>query len=152
MGRPPKPTQLKVLHGTLEKSRVLESEFTPEIVDSLQPSFLVTDYELQEWDRITGELSKYGLLAEIDSVLIESYCVEYAKYRSTIELLRTEGLIKKGQRGDFINPLHMIAERSFDRMYRLGLMFGLTPAARTKVSAKPQAKKKLDNLLDGTGS
>jgi P27 family predicted phage terminase small subunit len=151
-GRPRIPTKLKIIQGTLEKSRVLESEFEPESVESLQPIFLETDYELAEFKKITGELSKYGLLAEIDLSLIESYCVEYAKYRTAIEVLRVEGLTKVGKMGEYINPHHMIAERSFDRMYKLGVMFGLTPAGRSKVQGNKKPNKGLENLLNGTGT
>lgn len=151
-GRPRKPTTLKIIQGTLEKSRVLENEFEPESVETLEPTFLQTEYELNEFEKITGELSKYGLLAEIDLSLIESYCIEYGKYREAIEMLRKEGLTKNGKMGEYINPHHMIAERSFDRMYKLGVMFGLTPAGRTKVQVKKKQNKGLDSILNGTGT
>jgi len=144
------PTKLKVLKGTAKKSRLTPNEFDPETVDSLDSRFLENDYEKQEWELITSELAKVGLLTTVDISLIEAYCIEAAKYRTAIEQLKIEGTILKGQMGNYINPWHMVSERSFDRMFKIGQSFGLTPTARTKISAKPKVKSKLDNLLNGT--
>jgi len=144
------PTKLKVLKGTAKKSRLTPNEFDPETVDSLDSRFLENDYEKQEWELITSELAKVGLLTTVDISLIEAYCIEAAKYRTAIEQLRIEGTILKGKMGNYINPWHMVSERSFDRMFKIGQSFGLTPTARTKISAKPKVKSKLDNLLNGT--
>ena len=151
-GRRNLPTKLKVLKGTIEKSRVLENEFTPEAVDSLTPRYLVDSYQLEEWDIITKQLSSSGLLAEIDISLIEAYCVEAAKYRTAIEKLELEGMIKSGKMGDYINPWHMIAERSFDRMYKIGVMFGLSPSARAKIPVNKPKANKLKEALAKSGS
>jgi len=147
-----KPTKLKIIQGTARKGRLLPDEFEPEAVNTLDSRLIEHEYEKQEFELITSELAKVGILATIDVSLIEAYCIEAAKYRVAIEMLRVEGIILKGKMGNYINPWHMVSERSFDRMFKIGQSLGLTPTARTKISTKPQAKKKLDNLLDGTGT
>jgi P27 family predicted phage terminase small subunit len=147
-----KPTKLKIIQGTARKGRLLPDEFEPEAVNTLDSRLIEHEYEKQEFELITSELAKVGILATIDVSLIEAYCIEAAKYRVAIEMLRKEGVILVGRMGNYINPWHMVSERSFDRMFKIGQSLGLTPTARTKISTKPQAKKKLNSLLDGTGS
>jgi P27 family predicted phage terminase small subunit len=147
-----KPTKLKIIQGTARKGRLLPDEFEPEAVNTLDSRLIEHEYEKQEFELITSELAKVGILATIDVSLIEAYCIEAAKYRVAIEMLRKEGVILVGRMGNYINPWHMVSERSFDRMFKIGQSLGFTPTARTKISTKPQAKKKLNSLLDGTGS
>jgi P27 family predicted phage terminase small subunit len=151
-GRNKIPTKMKILKGTLEKSRTLKNEFEPKTVDNLSPRYLNDPYQLEEWDIVTKELATAGLLAEMDISLIEAYCVEAAKYRMAIEKLNDEGHIKKGKMGDYINPWHMISERSFDRMYKMGVVFGLSPSARAKISSNKPKGNKLNDLLENTGT
>ena len=151
-GRNRIPTKMKVLKGTLEKSRVLTNEFEPNTVKSLKPRYLVDSYQLEEWEIITKELSNAGILAEMDISLIEAYCVEAAKYRTAIEHLESEGMIKSGKMGDYINPWHMISERSFDRMYKMGIVFGLSPSARAKIPMNKPKGNKLAEALDKVGT
>jgi P27 family predicted phage terminase small subunit len=147
-GRNRIPTKLKILKGTLEKSRVVSNEFTPNTVNELQPRYLSDPYQLEEWQIITSELAAAGLLTNMDISLIEAYCVEAAKYRTAIEHLDAEGMIKVGKMGDYINPWHMISERSFDRMYKMGVVFGLSPSARAKIPTNKEKGNKLSEALN----
>jgi P27 family predicted phage terminase small subunit len=151
-GRKPIPTQLKIHRGTLEKSRLLNNEYSPEVLNiAPEPTFLTTEYELQEYNSVTTQLIKDGLISKIDTSLIEAYCVEMAKYRQAKEIITKEGAVSVGKFGTFVNPWHLIMERSLDRALKIGVMFGLTPSARTKVSANKPKKTGLKEMLkDGT--
>lgn len=149
-GRKPIPTAIKILKGTAEKSRINPNEYKPEpITQPIVSEFLKTDYELKEWECITAQLISDGLLTGLDISIIEAYCIEMGKYKEAIDKLTAEGKVLNGKKGLYLNPYHLIAERSLDRALKIGVLFGVTPSARSRVSTTPK-KKTLKELLKET--
>ncbi len=151
-GRKTIPTKLKVQRGTLEKSRILKNEYEPDILKTAPtPRLLTSQYEIEEYSVITNQLISDGLISLIDMSMVEAYCVEMAKYREAKEYVETQGAVCIGKMGSFVNPWHLVMERSLDRALKIGVMFGVTPSARTKIAAPQKKKSSLKDMLkDGT--
>jgi P27 family predicted phage terminase small subunit len=89
----------------------------------------------QEWDRILPEVSAAYVITPMDAVILASYCAAFAKWRQCEDRVRKEGIIVGGK----IHPLERHALYLLQEVRRIAGEFGLSPAARTRLPAKPQA-------------
>ena len=144
-GRPKQPTKLKILKGTAQKCRMNPHEAEPDPAIPLPPEHL-TPYALEEWGRMCEVLYVLGLVSEIDRAVLAGYCQAYGRWRKAEEdLAATNTLIIKTKDGNVIqNPLLGVANTALKLMHKCAVEFGMTPSARSKVTATPpqQAKSK----------
>jgi P27 family predicted phage terminase small subunit len=144
-GQRPTPTHLKLLRGNPGKQRINTSEPQPEIADEVpDPPPFISGYAADEW-WITGtQLHRLGLLTKVDVAVLAAYCYAYGQWRKAAEALAKmeandplmSGLIIKTKYGDAaINPLVSIARKHAGDMVRYAAEFGLSPCARTRISA-----------------
>lgn len=89
-----------------------------------------------EWDRIVSMLVESGVLTRIDGVGLEAYCTNYAMalwfqgVASKAPMIRTpKGALK-------INPAVTEARKYWQLVRQFLSEYGMTPAARTRVSAE----------------
>ena len=77
-GRKPKPTHLKLLEGEPNKNRINfdEPKFKPKAPKC--PSWLSTEAR-KEWNRLSPELERLGLLTGADMAMFASYCSAVGK-------------------------------------------------------------------------
>ena len=155
----PVPTKLKLLRGNPGKREVYP-EPEPLVPDLLPapPEFL-SDYAMQEWRRMVVELYRLQLLTMADLHPLAAYCQAYGRWRTAEETLKrmaendpvTHALIVKGYAKNPIqNPIVKIADRAAADMVRYASEFGLTPVARTRLAAAPEATtSKFTGLLAG---
>ena len=64
-GPVPKPTALKLLDGNPGRRPIDLDEFRPATAIPSCPSHLVGEAKI-EWDRISAELVRYGMISEVD--------------------------------------------------------------------------------------
>ena len=141
MGKPAKPTKLKILKGTFRKNESLENEVEPDLNIPSPPGHLNQKASV-EWGRISEHLFKLGLLSDIDRAALAGYCVAYARWAEAETKLSESGLIIKTTNGNFIqNPIVGIANQAMEHMRKFLIEFGMTPAARTRVAGKKQEPK-----------
>lgn len=95
----------------------------------------------EEWFRIIVLLEKYKLITEIDTAALALYCVSYGRWQDAearIQEIKTkggDGLMVKAPSGYPIqNPYLAIANRAMEDCHRYLQQFGLSPAARTRVT------------------
>lgn len=143
MGRKFKPTQLKLLTGTLRKCRANLAEPKPDLALPPVPPELCDDAKL-EWGRVSIELYKLGLLTSIDRSALAAYCAAWGRFVRAERMLRTlgdgraDGLLTKTAKGEIIpNPLVRIARQAAQAVIAYGNEFGLSPSSRVKVVASP---------------
>ena len=143
-GRKPKPTALKLLTGNL--GRLNPNEATPDLAQPTPPDFL-NDHAKVEWGRIVGTLFRAGLMTELDRSVLAAYCQSYGRW---VQAERALARMAEAQ-ADFDqaltivthngtamqNPLIGIANKAKADTVRYALQFGMTPSARSKVSASP---------------
>lgn len=122
-GRPRKPTQLKVIAGTMQKCR----EPAPSVVLPLvaavpeAPDWLPNAHAVKEWDRLAPILTANKLLTEAGCSTLGHLCALHGK----LVQIWAAGEVPTGQ---------------MQAQYRnLINDFGLTPVAQGKV--KPQGKE-----------
>jgi P27 family predicted phage terminase small subunit len=144
-GRKPTPTHLKLVTGNPGKRALPKNE--AKIVRALPapPPFLPDEAKV-EWGRVSEELYKIGLLSSIDRAALAAYCQSYALLAQAWcainemrkEDLLTGGLMIKTTNGNAIqNPLVGTANKAAADMVRYAAEFGMTPSARSRITATP---------------
>lgn len=116
MGRPRKPTALRILTGNAGKRPLPKNEPKPELGAS-PPPWLTTPAAVAEWDRLAPRLFKLGLLTEVDGEALALLCAHLADAGEQVKMGRP------------VDPRLTAEIRQF-----LG-RFGLTPADRSKVTS-----------------
>jgi P27 family predicted phage terminase small subunit len=109
-----------------------------------EPPDHLSEEAKQEWHRVSQELYKLGLLSNIDRASLAAYCQSYSRWvqaeRAIAVMaerdLLTRGLMIRTQKGNAIqNPLIGTANVAMAAMIRYASEFGMTPSARTRLSA-----------------
>lgn len=142
-GRRPKPTQLKVVAGTERPGRKNHAE--PVLAPSIPsvPSHLSAEAKA-EWRRVCKEMFSAGILSELDRGGLAAYCQAYGRWVQAEKALTRMaekdtsnfGLMIKTTSGNAIqNPLVGSANKAMADMMRYATEFGMTPSARTRISA-----------------
>lgn len=144
-GRKPKPTHLKLVTGNPGKRALPKRE--AKILRALpSPPPHLSDEAKVEWGRVSEELYKIGLLSGVDRAALAAYCQAYARWaqaeRAITEMGKadhlTGGLMIKTSNGNAIqNPLVGTANKAAADMVRYAAEFGMTPSARSRITATP---------------
>jgi P27 family predicted phage terminase small subunit len=140
MGRPTKPTALKLISGTAQKCRMNKNEPTPETEAPEIPGHLSGEAKA-EWERIVPELLSMGLLSKMDRAALAGYCVSWGRHvKAEAEIAANGMTIETPTGGRKTSPFIAISRQEREMMKKFLLEFGLTPASRSKVSATPKEK------------
>jgi P27 family predicted phage terminase small subunit len=143
MGRKPIPLQLKLLRGNPGKQRLRDDAMRPEqSIDVPDPPAHISGYAADEWWTVATELHRLGVLTKIDCVPLSAYCYAYGQWRECAEQLAAmagepvKGLVVRNVNGGFTeNPLVYTARKAAADMMRYAAEFGLTPAARSRITS-----------------
>src|SRR6266702_4168364 len=88
----PKPTALKVVSGTLRKSRRNKQEPKPEQAIPSPPVCLKGE-ALSEWKRLSPQLYDIGILTDIDRATLALYCQIWGRWMKAEKHIADEGEI-----------------------------------------------------------
>ncbi len=144
-GRKPKPTQLKLVTSNPGKRKVNGKEAKAKAAIPVPPAHLTAD-AVEEWNRVATELFNLGILSEIDRAALAAYAMAYGRWvqaeRAIAKMAEkdqlTGGLMIKTSNGNAIqNPLVGTANKAAADMMRYAAEFGMTPSARSRISAEP---------------
>lgn len=142
MGRPPKPTQMKVLEGNPGKRALPKHEPKPKVKIPSCPRHL--DKEARaEWRRISKELLQLGLLTAVDRAALAAYCQCWSRWvYAETKLANLEGdwTFTTDTGYESVTPWLSIANKAMAEMRAFITEFGLSPAARTRIQVKPEDK------------
>ena len=137
-GRKPTPTNLKVLNGNPGKRPLPKNEPKPEPIAPACPEWLHDDAKA-EWQRITPQLERLGLLTQIDMATLAGYCESWAQYKKAVIFINkkgdvypikdAEGTIKYLQQV----PQVSIANKALANIRAIAAEFGMTPSARGRI-------------------
>ena len=140
MGRPKLPTELKILKGTLEKSRVLKDEMKPDKITNIPyPPDWLGDVAKKEWYAITKELHKLKMLTNLDLSMLAVYCNEIQTYIECQEIIKNKSRVQTIKNPDGSlksqnqSAYQRIANDSVMKAIKIASEFGLTPASRTRI-------------------
>jgi len=141
-GRKKTPTVLKEMYGTARADRVLENEMQVDLLSKLpEAPDLLSEIGIAEWYKVTTQLFNLKMLHDVDQSLILAYCNEMSLYIESELELRENGRIDnfKNSNGDLIRsqakPLVKVKNDALANALKLAVQFGLTPVARTNISA-----------------
>ena len=133
-GPSPKPTAIKHLQGNPGRRPANQREPQPRQRRPKMPTYL-SESEQAEWRRITRELKAMNLLTSADGDAIAIYCQVAVRYQTATKSVADNGLIVETPNGyPVINPALSIVNKSIQQMHRLLTEFGMTPAARSRIS------------------
>lgn len=139
-GPPRKPTALKLVTGTHRKSRAVHNEVSPKIAMPKPPRHL-GKIAIEEWNRLIQELHDNGLMTNFDRAALAAYCDLWASYVEASDKMTGKDMVSITAAGNLVeNPYFSIKKRCLELMHKFLIEFGMTPAARTKISA-PLSKK-----------
>lgn len=141
-GRRPLPAAVKKAKGTYRPSR--EKKRNPnEVPVTLgrpdMPKRVAKDKEAaEEWTRIANMLEKARALSDADKAMLAEYVMSYSLAVRATEKYQREDIVVATPTGQMkANPAIAIAQKASAAALRLAIEFGLTPAARSRVSAVP---------------
>ncbi len=142
-GPAPKPTALKLLTGNPGRRRANSAEPKPDPTIPDCPDFLDAN-ATAEWQRIVPELARLKLLTLVDRAALAAYCQAWSRWQKAEGLIAKQGLTLKPKGATGIarrHPAVSIAAESMKLMKQFLIEFGLTPAARSRVTSneKPDA-------------
>lgn len=91
----------------------------------------------KEWKKQAPALTKDGRLNEQTSSAFATYCQAYSQWQQAAEKIKTDGMIVVTKTGYPIQaPWVSIEAQLYTVILKFGGEFGLTPAARAKITGK----------------
>jgi P27 family predicted phage terminase small subunit len=149
-GRPPKPTQLKVLQGNPGK-RALNKAEPQYSADHLSCPRWLNAEARKEWRRLLPMLKAERVVTAADRSVLAACCQSYARWMQAEEVLEEKGFTEEievqNSKGEVIGTRHVvrpeviIAQKMQEMMLRAAAKLGLTPSDRAKVSKIPEAQE-----------
>jgi P27 family predicted phage terminase small subunit len=149
-GRKPKPTEQKKLEGNPGKRAINTKEPKPKVVIPDCPKHL-TGEARAEWRRITRQLLKLGIISEIDSASLSSYCTAWATYvKACNKLKRQQEVMISDLGGMYQNPWVAIRNKAMEQIRQFSSEFGMTPSSRSRIKVDdPGDEDKMAGYLFG---
>lgn len=149
-GRKPTPTALKELAGNPGKRALNNQEPKPEVEIPACPQNLKGPART-EWNRVTAELVKLGILAKVDRASLAAYCQAWGDYVKASGKVAKQGEVIISDKGNlYQNPWVSIKNSAIDRFVRISSEFGMTPSSRTRIKVeKPTEEDEMIKYLFG---
>ena len=146
VGRPAKPASLHILHGNPSKKpmrELLDEVLRPKVEIPACPAHLGAEARA-EWKRLTPHLKQLGLITQIDRAALAAYCAAWGDFvwaeKRIKELNRADENRERGRiwatpsgYKQISVPLQ-IRNRSLELLAKFLSDFGMSPAARSRVS------------------
>ncbi|MEM8738272.1 MAG: phage terminase small subunit P27 family [Planctomycetota bacterium] len=128
---------MKRLDGDPGKRGINPREAKPDTTAPRCPTHIKGEAR-KEWKRIVPLLHAAGLLTAIDRNAIEAHCECYARWIEAETQLKKTGLVVKAPSGyPMQSPYLAVANTAMKQMRGWLAEFGMTPAARTRITAEP---------------
>lgn len=141
MGARKIPTELKVLRGTLKKSRENKNEPRPELCRPEPPTAL-DEIGAAKWEETVVELERLGILTKIDGAALAAFCDAYSRWFRNAERLKREGDVIETSYGTPVpHPSIAIVNRSLVLMRSFLIEFGLSPSSRSSIQTPPKKEE-----------
>lgn len=132
-GRRPKPTAVKELAGNPGKRPLNRAEPKPPASSARAPRGLGEE-AARFWRRYAPVLSELGVLTQVDEPALHMAAEHFEVALRAARQLHDEELVLEGRDGPRKNPLAQILRDNSSALKGWLTEFGMTPAARSKVS------------------
>lgn len=139
----PTPTRLKIVRGNPGRRPLPKAEAVVPPATDLTPPAWLSERARTYWGEIAPMMAECGLLTNVDKTAFEGLCDAYARWREASEMLAKTPLIVKAPTSGYLmpNPMISIANQAFGQLRTMLGEFGMTPSARSRVNANPDAQK-----------
>lgn len=147
-GRPKIPTEIKKARGTLRKSRELDNPMTVKKIDIPDAPKWLSKIGKEQFKLVATQLHSIDMLCEVDVQLIVAYSNSMALHIECEQALRKNGRVMVYRNDDGepkhsqIVPLQAVSKQALEMCLKLASQFGLTPSARSKISAPARIEVK----------
>ena len=133
MGRPAKPTALKIVSGTDQPCRVRNDEPMPESDNIEKPEGMSPKADIH-WDKIKKTLLDCKVLTNVDNIALAMLCTAIAEMFDIQSKLDQTGIMIRGRNNyPVISPYFRALNQKQDQVRRMLTEFGMTPSSRTRV-------------------
>lgn len=146
-GRKPKPTALKLVTGNPGRRPVNKREAKAKRVIPAAPEHMSAKAR-EVWGSLSTRLDRLGLLTELDALALELLCENYVEILELRDEIDTHGRTQdvKTENDTVVRARPQVgmlsdAERRFRAMMN---EFGMTPSARSRVTATPDDARASD--------
>lgn len=140
MGRPSKPTALKLIEGNRGKRAINGKEPEPDLLQDLEPPPHLAAPVAEVWRQLAPQLRKAQILTALDVPALEITCEAVAQFR--LAMAKTEDgkvLTKNPETGSVaLSPWEIAKSMAAKRALAMLREFGATPSARSKMMVEPQ--------------
>lgn len=145
MGRPAKPTALKLLHGDGKKNpqRINRTEPHPAAATGDAPEWLSVA-AVAVWQEYAPGLLRTAVLTAADVETFAAWCDAVARRREAVAALDADGPVVEqpivDRNGDVVgtklvkSPWTLVLKEADAQMVHWGSRFGMTPSDRAKIS------------------
>lgn len=150
MGMTPTPTAILKLRGSrLVRDREKRGEPTPESGIPARPRN-VTNEARELWTVVTRMLERMGVVATIDGGQLERYCLMFVQWRQLQRVIAkfstTDDVLAATLKNDDARPIVRNAWTEAHRLdaalKQIEMQFGLTPAARARLTCLVHGDRK----------
>lgn len=157
-----KPSAIKALEGNPGKRAANPNEPKPENLTNLKPPSFLPSAAKREWKRVVMQLAGLGLISDLDVMALAAYCNAYSTWLDAIKKIKETGMLVRSPNGyPMPSPYVKIQRDAQAEMMGWLKEFGMTPAARTRVSGGSEeeeddpfaalAKRAASNRSGGSG-
>lgn len=138
-GPVPKPTVMEIAEGRPGHRPLNRNEPKPAAVAPKMPPHL-DEAGKKEWRRLVPILKRMRVLTEADGLALANLCQAYSTMVKAQQKLNEAGLLYKSPSGYVMqSPLLGVVNSSADAVNKMLREFGMTPAARSRISAQPES-------------
>jgi P27 family predicted phage terminase small subunit len=136
------PTALKVVRGNPGKRPLPPNEPKPASANPADVPDWLSPEAQAHWPTIASQLADAGVLTILDRAALGQYCECFVIWRQAYDKVLKFGLVVKANSGFPVqSPFLGIANVQSERMLRILMEFGCTPASRSRVStSKPEGE------------
>jgi P27 family predicted phage terminase small subunit len=136
VGRKPLPTNMVLLRGNPGKRPLPMREPKPKTRLPARAPAHLGEVAKAEWRRMVRELRRSKIGTALDARALEAYCVTYQLWRSALDNLGDDIVVKAPKSDYFLQSAYFTVATKLDAQLRSWLTeFGLTPSSRRRVEA-----------------
>ena len=144
MPKPRKPTNVLHLSGAFKKNPQRLAARANEPRYSLgigEPPDWLDNSALEEWNRVAPDLESAGVCAPVENSMLAAYCLAVSHLRKAQAEVFRDGVTYMSEQGPKKHPAMTVIKDCQSTIRQFAAEFGMTPASRSKVSAKPKEKE-----------
>jgi P27 family predicted phage terminase small subunit len=134
----PKPSVIEIAEGCPGKRPINRREPQPGVRIPKCPAHL-DQRAREEWRKLIPILKRMRVLSEADGMTLANLCQTYSTLVRAQEKLNEMGILYKAPSGYIMqSPLLSVVNQCVDTITKLSREFGLTPASRSRLSARDE--------------